>query len=200
MKRIAVFGILLVFVVSAAFAQLGSAPTGYESYASDEMMLALYYPGSWFVVEEEGNLGIVNRQELAGELNKDMPDVRPGDVVMAVGFIPTFFLGMMGVPVDSIDSMVDGMFQSMMESNENGAENEREVLTYGGTQVGTVSFTDPAEDMSGIFMIAQSQDEVVVFAMAAGMREDLATNRDTLARVVSSVEFTGSLEELMGNM
>ncbi len=200
MKR-AIVGILLVgFVFSSAYAQIGSTPTGFSQYESDEMMLSLSYPSDWFVVEEEGNLGIVNREALAAQLGADQPDVRPGDVIMAVGFIPSFFLAMMGVPVDSIEAMVEGMFESMMDSNDGVSENDREVLTYGATQVGTVSFTDPSADISGLFLLAQQQDEVIVFAMAAGKMNDILDQREMLGQVVSTVEFTGSLEELLGNM
>lgn len=187
-------------VATLGFAQLGTAPSGFQSYESEEMMLALYYPGNWFVVEEGGNLGLVNREALAAQLNSEQPDVQPGDVIMAVGFIPTFFLGMMGVPVDSTEALVEGMFETMLESNEGVTEIDREILNYGGAQIGTVSFSDPAQDISGLFLLAHQQDEVVVFAMAAGMLNDITRQRDVLAQVVSTVEFTGSIDELMGGM
>lgn len=200
MKRVLLIGVLVASVAALGFAQLGSAPAGFQSYESEEMMLALNYPGNWFVVEEDGKLGLVNREALAGQLGATEPDVRPGDVIMAVGFIPTFFLGMMGVPVDSTEAMLEGMFESMLESNEGVSENDRQILTYGETEIGTVSFTDPAQDVSGLFLLVHQQDEVVVFAMAAGMMADITRERETLAQVVASVEFTGTLDELMGGM
>lgn len=200
MKRVLLSVLLVASVAAFGFAQLGSAPSGFQSYQSEEMMLALYYPGDWFIVEEEGTLGLVNREALASQFGAEEPDVRPGDVIMAVGFIPTFFLGMMGVPVDSTEAMVEGMFQTMLESNEGVTENDRQILSYGGTQVGTVSFTDPSEDIAGLFLITNPQEEVVVFAMAAGMMADITSRRETLAQIVSSVEFTGTIEELMGGM
>jgi|GEM_PF-2408275 len=200
MKRVLLSGVLVAIVATLGFAQLGTAPSGFQSYESEEMMLALYYPGNWFVVEEDGNLGLVNREALMEQLNAEVPDVQPGDVIMAVGFIPTFFLGMMGVPIDSTEALVDGMFETMLESNEGVTENDREILRYGGAQIGTVSFSDPAQDISGLFLLAHQQDEVVVFAMAAGMLEDVTRERETLAQVVSTVEFTGTIDELMGNM
>lgn len=193
------------FVLGAAailtapvFAQLGTAPAGFAAHVSETAQLGFFYPEDWTVVDNDQTLAIVSRAGLADQINNETPDLQPGDTVLVVGVLPLMLLSMMGVPADDLETMVDGMFTSMMESSGDLENSETLMFSHGGRDVAAVSFDDAAQEISGLMMIAHQQDDVIAFAAAMGMREDIDRNGDRLSRVVSTVEFTGDLSALMG--
>ena len=107
-------------------------------------------------------------------------------------------LAMMGVPADDVSAIVNGMFENMISSSGGVENGEAQTHSYGDRAVASMLFDDSAEAFSGMIMVAHEQEEVIVFAVSLGFREDLLRERDDLARLVSTVEFTGDLSSLMG--
>ncbi len=198
MKRIFVPVLFALIAAAPAMAQFGGMPSGFASYQSEEMQVAFYYPDGWYVVESDGNLAIVNREALIDQVNADQPDLQPGDTVVVVGVLPTMLLAMMGVPADDVSAIVNGMFENMISSSGGVENGEAQTHSYGDRAVASMLFDDSAEAFSGMIMVAHEQEEVIVFAVSLGFREDLLRERDDLARLVSTVEFTGDLSSLMG--
>ena len=198
MKRALLVSVLVVVVVGMATAQLGSQPRGYESYASDDLMVSFYYPDDWFVVEKDENLTVVNRRALADQVGEDEPDLQPGDTVMVVGVLPAMLMAMMGVPAEDVSSIVDAMFQNMISENGDVQNGDSQTHTVEGRRVASMLFDDSSEEFSGMIMVTHEQEEVIVFSVALGFRDDLVRNRDLLVRVVSTAEFTGDFSSMMG--
>ncbi len=198
MKRI-VFGLTAFLILAGSvWGQFGSRPSGFTDHRSDEMEISFYYPDGWFVSEEEGGVTLVNRQGLLEQSAMDMPDLQPGDTAMVIGIMPTFFMMMMGIPVDDITTILDGMFESIISSNDGTMENSsKEILEFDGRRVATITFDDSSQEASGIFFVAHEQEDVIMFAVAYGFRNSLDRNRRQLAQTVSSAEFTGDLESMM---
>lgn len=198
MKRVFIAVGLIVVSLGVAWAQLGSQPSGYSMFRSDDLELTMYYPDGWYISDQEGSLMVANREALVQELAAEVPDLMPGDTAMVVGIMPIFFMAMMGIETDDISTILDGMFENIVASNEGNLENtSKEVLEYEGRSVATVTFDDSSQEASGVFFVAQEQPEVVMFAVAYGMRRSLDRNRDALARSVVSAEFTGDVESMM---
>ena len=198
MKRILFLFIVLIVSVGTVWAQFGSQPAGFSSYRSDNLELSFYYPDGWIVAEQDGNLTIANREELLDDVVTESPDIRPGDTAMVIGIMPTFFMMMMGIPADDITSILDGMFENVVSDNDAKLENtSREILDFGGRRVATVTFDDTSQEVSGIFLVAHEQEDVIMFAVAYGFRDSLDSNREQLGRLVASAEFTGDLENMM---
>ncbi len=198
MKRLLLVPLVLIVTVGTAWAQFGARPSGFAEYQSDEQQLTFFYPESWFVAEADGNIMIANRESLTDESATEMPDISPGDTALVIGIMPTFLMAMMGIPVDSISGILDGMFETVMSAEGNAIGNDAdELYDFDGRSVATTTFDDSEQDMSGIFFVAHEQEEVIMFAVAYGFRDSLDTHRETLARLVSTAEFTGDLESLM---
>ena len=94
---------------------------------------------------------------------------------------------------------MDSFFASMIDSRESYADADRWFFEYGGVRVGTVAYFDPTDEDSGMILLTPLED-VLVFAVALGVTQDLEARRETIARIVASVEFTGSIEDLIGSM
>ena len=199
MKRSIAFGIVLTVAVTAAWGQFGSVPSGYSAHESGSSQLNFFYPDGWFVVDEADNTALVNREALVEQIVADTADILPGDAIMVIGILPTMFMAMMGIPVDDISTILDGMFDNMVASSGEMENSRKEVHEFGAYSVASVTFDDPEEEASGIFFVAHEQEEVIVFAVVYGFRESLDAHRETLARAVASAEFTGDLSEMMQN-
>jgi hypothetical protein len=198
MKRVLFFVGMMVMALGVVWAQLGNQPSGFDRYRSDELELTFFYPNDWFVSAQEGNLMVANREALLQETGDEMPDIQPGDTAMVIGIMPVFFMAMMGIPTDDISTILDGMFDNVVSSNEGSLENSsKEILEYGDRSVATVTFDDASQEASGIFLVSHEQEEVIMFAVAYGFRSSLDRNRNDLGRVVASAEFTGDLESMM---
>jgi hypothetical protein len=194
-------GLLVLFVVTGSvWGQLGSRPSGFSDYRSDDMELSFHYPNGWFVLEMDGGLTVANREALLESVDTemDMPDLKPGDTAMVIGMMPTFFMMMMGIPTDDITMILDGMFDNIVSSDEGNLDNSAtEVLEFEGRRVATVTFDDSSQDASGIFLVAHEQEDVILFGVAYGYRDSLDRNRKQLARTIASVEFTGDLASML---
>ena len=189
---------MLVLVgLSAVYAQLGNRPSGFDAHHSKVMQISFYYPGEWFVAEEEDNLAVVSREGLIDQLGNDQPDLQPGDVVMVMGVLPTMLMAMMGIPADDVETLVDGLFDNLVAEGGNTDNAQTELLTFGSRRVATVLFDDQETGYSGTVMVAHEQEEVISFSIALGFREDLDRHRDMLATVLSTVEFTGDFSALL---
>lgn len=198
MKRKTLLLVVLVVATGTVWAQLGGQPAGFSEHRSAELELTFFYPSEWFVSEQDGNLTIATREALLEDPGEEFPELRPGDTAMVIGIMPTFFMAMMGIPVDDISTILDGMFENVVSSNEGNLENSsKEVLEFDGRRVATITFDDASQDASGIFFVAHEQEEVIMFAVAYGFRASLDRNREDLGRLVASAEFTGDLESMM---
>lgn len=197
MRRILLTGVLLGVAVLTLPAQLGSVPAGYSTHQSESYEIAFHYPDQWAVVERDDMLAVVNRSGLVDEVGQDEPDLQPGDVVVVLGVLPSMLMTMMGIPADDVGALADGMFENMLAESNELANAESGVSSYGGTEVASVVFDDPSEEVSGMVMVAREQEEVVVFSVALGFREDLRSEREALGRIVASTEYTGDIQGLM---
>lgn len=198
MKRTVLVTVIGILLSSHAMAQLGELPAGYQRYQSAQGELAFYYPQEWFVAEQDGSPVVVSREALTDELNRDEPDLQPGDTVLVLGVLPTMFMAMMGVPVDDVGDIVDGMFENMIAQSGEVRNGEVETSVFGGRQVGSVIFDDAEDSFSGMIAVVNEQEEVIGFGMAMGFREDLLRRRERLSQIVSSVELTGDFSQMLG--
>jgi hypothetical protein len=198
MKRLVLGLTVFLVLAGSVWGQLGSRPSGFSDYRSEEMELSFFYPDGWFVSEEEGGVTVVNRESLLGGSENGIEDLQPGDTAMVIGIMPTFFMMMMGIPTDDITTILDGMFDNIISGNDGTLENSsKEVLDFDGRRVATVTFDDSSQEASGIFLVAHEQEDVIMFAVAYGFRNSLDRNRQQLAQTVASTEFTGDLESMM---
>jgi hypothetical protein len=197
MKRLLWVFLAVLVVAGPVAAQMGSQPSGFTSHFSEDTQLAFYYPRDWYVADGDGNLAIMSRAALADQMELDEPDLQPGDTVVIVGIIPTMLMAMMGVPVDDVDTILSGMFDTMIAQAGEVENGETAGHTFGARSVASVLFDDAEEEFSGMMLVAHEQDEVIVFAVAMGFREDLLRRREVVAEIVSTVEFTGDLESML---
>ncbi len=198
MKRTCIWLVVLLTLGTTVWAQLGTTPSGFSPHESVDLELSIFYPDGWYVSDQEGGLAVVNREGLLDDVDSEMPTLQPGDTALFLGVMPTFFMTMMGIPVDDISSILDGLFDNIVSTNDGVLENsQKEVLNIDGRRVATVTFDDSSQDASGIFFVAHEQDEVIIFAVGYGFRTSLDRNRSTLGQIVASAEFTGDFEEMM---
>ena len=198
MKQIIVNVLVFLVVAAAAHAQLGSRPAGYTDHLDDDFEIAFYYPERWHVANGSDSIWVVNREALLDDLNNEAPDVQPGDAMLTFGVLPTMLLSMMGISVDDQGAIVDGIFENMMAEDADLQNRERTTHQFGAREVPSVLFDNVSHEVSGIVFVTHEQENVIVFGVALGFREDLVANHELLAQIVSTVEFTGSLESLMG--
>jgi hypothetical protein len=198
MKRILLVLLVLIMTVGTTWAQFGARPSGFAEYRSEEQQLTFFYPDGWFVSEADGNIMIANREALTNDSAMDMPEITPGDTALVIGIMPTFLMAMMGIPVDSISGILDGMFQNVMSAEGSAiGNNTNELYEFDGRSVATTTFDDSEQEVSGIFFVSHEQEEVIMFGVAYGFRNSLDSNREALARLVSTAEFTGDLESML---
>ncbi len=198
MKRIGFVIVIGIMVPAIVAAQLGEPPAGYRRYESAEAHIAFYYPQEWFVSEQDQSPVVVSREALADQLDRDQPDLQPGDTVLVMGVLPSMFMAMMGIPVDDVESIADGMFENMIAQSGEIRDGQGEVHSFGGRQVASVVFDDAQDEFSGMIAVVHEQEEVIGFGMVLGFREDLLQHRERAARIVSSLEFTGDFAEMLG--
>ncbi|MEX2443504.1 MAG: hypothetical protein WD492_07860 [Alkalispirochaeta sp.] len=198
MKRILLVIVIGVVGAASATAQLGELPSGYLSYQSAEAQIAFYYPQEWFAGEQDGSPVVVSRQALTEQLNRDKPDLQPGDTVVMLGVLPTMFMAMMGIPVEDVSGLVNGMFENMIAQSGEVRNGEVETHSFGGRRVASVLFDDAEEGFSGMIAVVHEQEEVIGFGMTLGFREDLFRRRERISRIVSSMEFTGDFSQMLG--
>ncbi len=198
MRQIILYTIVFTVAVAAAHGQLGSRPAGYTDHVDEEFEIAFYYPDGWYVANGSDSIWVVNREALLGDLNREAPDVQPGDAMLTFGILPTMLLSMMGISVDDQGAIVDGIFENMMAEDADLQNRERMTHQFGGREVPSILFDNVSHEVSGIVFVTHEQENVIVFGVALGFREDLVSRHEQLAQVVSTVEFTGSLESLMG--
>ncbi|MFO8042001.1 MAG: hypothetical protein R6U25_02260 [Alkalispirochaeta sp.] len=198
MKRRVLVTVIGILVASHAMAQLGELPAGYQIYRSAAAQLAFHYPQEWFVGDQEGSPVVVSREALTAQLSRDEPDLQPGDTVLMLGVLPTMFMAMMGVPVEDVGDIVDGMFENMIAQSGEVRNGEAETMSFGGRRVGSVVFDDAEDSLSGMITVVHEQEEVIGFGMAMGFREDLLRRRERISRIVSSMEFIGDFSEMLG--
>lgn len=196
MRRTLFAGVLFLMAALAVHAQIGPVPGSFDSYQSEDLQIGFHYPDRWFVVERDDMLAVVNRDGLVDQVGTDQPDLRPGDVVVVVGVLPSMLMSMMGMPADDVSAIADGMFENMLSQSDELGNAESRVETYGGSEVASVVFDDTEQDVSGMVMVARQQEEVIVFSVALGFREDLREDRDMIGRIVASTEFTGDIQGL----
>jgi hypothetical protein len=197
MKRLLWVSLVVLVGAGPVAAQMGSQPSGFTSHFSEGTELAFYYPSDWYVADGDGNLAIMSRAALANQMDLDEPDLQPGDTVVIVGIIPTMLMAMMGVPVDDVDTILTGMFDTMIAQAGEIENGETAGHTFGARSVASVLFDDAQEEFSGMMLVAHEQEEVIVFAVAMGFREDLRRRREMVAEIISTVEFTGDLESML---
>ena len=198
MKRIGLVIVIGFITPTIAMAQLGDSPSGHSRYESTEAQVAFYYPNEWFVSEHEGSPMVVSRQALVDQLDRDQPDLEPGDTVLTLGVMPTMFMAMMGIPVDSVEGIAEGMFESMIAQSGEVRDGDAETHSFGGRQVASVVFDDVEDEFSGMIAVTHEQEEVIGFGIMLGFREDLLQRRERAARIVSSVEFRGDFSQMLG--
>lgn len=198
MKRIFLAIVIGIVVVAGVTAQLGDLPSGFRSYESTTAEIAFYYPQEWFVGEQEDSPVVVSREALTDQLNRDEPDLQPGDTVVVLGVLPAMFMAMMGVPVEDVTGIVDGMFENMIAQSGEVRNGEVETHSFGGRRAASVVFDDAQDEFSGMIAVIHEQEEVIGFGMALGFREDLVRRREQIARIVASMEFTGDFSQMLG--
>ncbi len=197
-KRIVMSAAIAVVAVGVLSAQLGSRPAGFTVHHSESMPLSFYYPSSWFAGEQDGNLLIVNRQSLLESSPMEAPEVGPGDAFLVIGILPSFFMEMMGIPLDDVSAILEVMFSQMVADSSGNIGNEhQEIINFQGRAVAAIAFDDASQAASGTFFISHEQDDVIIFAVAYGLRATLDAERRQMAQIVSSAEFTGDMTNLM---
>lgn len=201
MKRIVVIvvaGLVGLSFTGVLFGQTrlpSAAAAGFTRFEASEAPIAFRYPSDWFPVEQGETVGIATSQDLAAQLEADNPQLQDGDVVFIVGVLPAAFLAFMGVATDEIDNLTQSLFDNMIADSEEVRGGEVEIYSIDDVEVGTVLFETDEIDADGFFALSVLDDQVIVFAVAAGATRDLAAARTTLAQVTASAEFTGSLED-----
>jgi hypothetical protein len=180
-----------------AFAQLGDAPDGYEPHVSEDVQMAFFYPSEWFIVEQDGNIAVVNRPGLADQVGVDQPDLQPGDTMFVLNILPTLLMTMIGIPAEDAATIVEAMFETMIAEQGNVVTGEAQTHSFGDRTVASLMFDDAGERVSGMLLAALNQEDVLVFSMALGFREDLMSERERVARTVATAEFTGELNNLL---
>ncbi len=179
-------------------AQLGTPPAGYRRYESGATQIAFYYPQEWFVIEQDESPVVVSREALGDQLNRDQPDLQPGDTVLVMGVLPSMFMAMMGIPIDDVESIADGLFENMIAQSGEIRDGQVDVQSFGGREIATIVFDDAEDELSGMIAVVHEQEDVIGFGMVLGFREDLLRRRERVARTVSSLEFTGDFAQMLG--
>ncbi|MFW5695431.1 MAG: hypothetical protein ACOCYB_09690 [Alkalispirochaeta sp.] len=198
MKRIGLVIVIGIGVPTMVMAQLGDPPSGFRRYESAEAQVAFYYPQEWFVAEQDGSPIVVSREALVAQLDREEPDLQPGDTVITLGVLPAMFMAMMGIPVDDVEAIADGMFENMIAHSGEVRDENIDVHSFGGRRVASVLFDDAYAEFSGMISVVHEQEDVIGFGMVLGFPEDLRRRRERTAQIVSSLEFGGDFSRMLG--
>lgn len=176
-------------------AQEGPRPAGFRDHQGVEVPVAFYYPASWMVVDQHDSVGIVSRPALVTEMADGAPSLEPGDAVLALGVMPAMFFEMMGAATDDLGSIMDALYGSVDAESGEIDEDDRRTHSFDAGDAVSVLFDVEGQAPSSLMIVARESEEVFSFGIAFGDREDLSAYREELAQVVTTVEFTGTMED-----
>lgn len=210
MKRALFVAIYLIITLSLvgfplkAVAQDGSEIIEFTLLETDDGLMRLLYPTEWtFEVPSESGSIFLYSDEAISERSNDA-QFESNEVSVVLTFIPSDFAHLFGFTGDTLEEkltrIVDGLI--IIHTDEDGMEH----LSVGEIEVAEASDESPEmaliryslrDTADGMLIIWNVADDLLGAAIASTAHDELTDSESIILTIVQSVEFTGSIDELL---
>ncbi len=210
MKRVFLLSLLLILAVSSVMAQdeeFDIDMTDWNTFDSAEeedaenVFLKFMYPEEWLVAVDGGEVVIANNEgalEKANSSEETLPD--EGEFLANVILLPTEYLTMIGVEGENLEeitaSLVD--FFTSETDEENPTEIGEATMVEFSDELTIARAPFEMEGIEGVLLVFPLSDELYAVMVGAGYPGELEDYELNLYGIISTLEFTGTLEDLLG--
>lgn len=210
MKRVFLLSLLLILAVSSVMAQdeeFDIDMTDWNTFDSAEeedaenVFLKFMYPEEWLVGVDSGEVLIASNEGALEKANSDeetTPD--EGEFLANVILLPTEYLMMLGVEGENLEEITTSLVEFF--TSETDEENPAQL-----GEVTMVEFSDELtigrapfemEGIEGVLLVFPLADELYAVMVGAGYPGELEDYELNLYGIISTTEFTGTLEDVLG--
>lgn len=211
MKRFTLIAVLIVLAISpfTALAQdeefdidTSSWQTFEAEEGEDDVFVKFMYPEDWLTEVQFGGLIIASSESALEKANSE-EETQPeeGEFIATIQLLPTEFLSFFEIEGDDLEAVTTGMAAFFTAESDTEEEAQLEVGEVSIIEfseelpIGRIPVTD--ENIEGVLLVFQLTEEVYGVAIGAGYPGELEDNELVLYGIISTLEFTGTVEDLM---
>lgn len=172
-----------------------------EEEGAEGVFLKFMYPEEWLVSADLGEVVIASNEgalEKSNSSEETTPD--EGEFLANVILLPTEYLTMFGIEGDDLETITSNLVEFF--TSESDEENPTEL-----GEVTMVEFSDELtigrapfemEGIEGVLLVFPLDDELYAVMVGAGYPGELEDYELNLYGIISTLEFTGTMEDLLG--
>lgn len=168
----------------------------------DDVFVKFMYPEDWLTEVQFGGLIIASSESALEKANSE-EETQPeeGEFIATIQLLPTEFLSFFEIEGDDLEAVTTEMAAFFTAESDTEEEAQLEVGEVSIIEfseelsIGRVPVTD--ENIEGVLLVFQLTEEVYGVAIGAGYPGELEDNELVLYGIISTLEFTGTVEDLM---